>query len=49
MIKIIKHMKWWTYNQRKKNKDTAVCPKCGLRSNMKIGETWDNKTLILIT
>lgn len=27
-----RHMKWWTHKSWKKARDTAVCPKCGLRN-----------------
>ena len=30
--KNIKRQKWWTYNSWIKARDTAVCPKCGLRN-----------------
>lgn len=30
--KNFKAMKWWTYEQWLRDKDTAVCPKCGQRN-----------------
>jgi len=30
-IRCVRRMKWWTYKSWKKNKDSAVCPNCGLR------------------
>lgn len=30
-IKCIRKQKWWTWESWKKDKATAVCPKCGLR------------------
>lgn len=30
-IRIIRRQKWWTWKSWKKARDTAVCPKCGLR------------------
>lgn len=30
--KIFRGQKWWTWKDWKKHKDSAVCPKCGLRN-----------------
>jgi|GEM_PF-2423237 len=32
MIRKFKHQKWWTYEDWKKDKATAVCPNCGDRN-----------------
>ncbi len=31
-IRILFRQKWWTYKSWKKYKDTAFCPKCGMRN-----------------
>jgi hypothetical protein len=31
-IRNVRRMKWWTLESWKRAKDTAVCPKCGLRN-----------------
>jgi len=31
-IKNIRRMKWWTFKQWRRVRNTAVCPKCGLRN-----------------
>jgi hypothetical protein len=31
-IRNARRMKWWTWESWKRAKDTAVCPKCGLRN-----------------
>jgi len=30
--KVFREMKWWTYNSWKRDRDNAVCPKCGKRA-----------------
>ncbi len=30
-IKSVRRQKWWTWKSWKKERDAAVCPKCGLR------------------